>query len=106
MASIVYLNSPDGIHNTYGISIIADSQQVAQDFKWHVIDVCEALNCHYFIQGQDFCPSGNNWVYIEFLGEINIDRILKVISEYERIYKKEVLMDVPSRELLISLKLL
>jgi len=105
MASIVYLNSPDGIHNTYGLSIMTDTKEIALDFRYHVLSICNSLKCHYFLQGEDLNDNSTNWIYIEFFGEGDEDKILKVVSEYQRIYKKEVMMEVPSRELLTSLKL-
>lgn len=63
---------------------------------------CIDTDARYFIQGQDFRP-GKNWIFVEFFGEEDSDKILNIIEKVNSVYKDyifcgEVLLYEPSRE--------
>jgi hypothetical protein len=111
MASIVYLHSPDNIHE-YGIEILTTDKYTAENFMFNqVIPLCCELKCNYFIQGQCLTDYGNNWVFIEFFGEGNGDKILSLLEKFNKLYgntyyNNEVIMEEPSRKLLKQLGLM
>lgn len=110
--SIVYLNSPDGIHNTYGISILTKDKYTAENFLYvEILPLCKKLACRYFIQGLDITEFKTSWVYVEFFGEGDENKILNLIQEFNKTYgyiyySGEVLFEEPSTELLRDLNLI
>lgn len=104
--TILWLNPKTSLH-TYGIHVLSYSESMAIDIMQFIKKTCIATDTRYFIQGQDFHP-GKNWLFVEFFGEENHDKILNVIdrvnAEYHNyIFAGEVLCYEPSRE---SLELL
>lgn len=110
--SIAWLNFPDGLH-TYGIQILSNNPVMIYDFKRSLINYCNRFNCKYFIQGEDLANVGRvSWLFIEFFGEANQDKILGVVNQfskywYDDLYNHEVLWtNHPTRDILIALNLL
>ena len=108
--SIAWLKYPDNIHSTYGIQILSNNPVLIYQFQNSLINYCNRSNCKYFIQGKDL--SGKiNWLYFEFFGENNQNKILTVIEEFtkywnEELYNNEVMAENPSSKLLYKLHLI
>jgi hypothetical protein len=114
MSNLVYFNDRIPGFHTYGISILTTDKSTAENFMYNEIPtLCEKYNANYFIQGNDIKDHGVSWVFVEFFGEGNPDKILNILLDFNQYYCYSgiyygdcVLMDDLSRELLESLKLI
>ena len=108
--SIAWLTTPDNVHNTFGIEILSKNIVQLLEFRQTLENLCGRFSCHYFIQGWKVNHNGVSWLYFEFFGEGNQEKILSVIEGFssywhDEIYNNEVLFFEPDRSLLESLKL-
>lgn len=98
---LAWINNHDSLH-TYGIELMTDSNNLDQ-LESDIIQICLSNSCKYFRQGKS-----NNWLFIEFFGEGDHDKMLNVIIEFQKqlkniLYNNELLSDEPSTELLKQL---
>jgi hypothetical protein len=111
MSSLVWLHMRDGFH-TYGLEILSPDKYTVENFVYNqVVEICHEVKVRYFIQGFAIRDWGVSWAFVEFFGEGNQDKILEVIEKFNALYGseydgKEVQMEEPTREQLISLKLI
>ena len=110
MATLLWLKSPDGIHNNYGLEMMTTDKYTAENFLYNQgVPMAEKYNLHHFIQGLSLKDRGTSWVYLEFWTS-NYDNILSMVDEMNRhcvgYYQNEVYMQDPTRELLKELQLM
>jgi hypothetical protein len=114
MTSLVWLHSVDGIH-TYGLECMSNesnSAEIIESFVYaQVKPLCVNLDVNYFIQGYSSNLHSPSWAFVEFFGEGDQNKIIKLIDEFNKMfgglyYGKEVQMQEPSRNQLIHLGLI
>jgi hypothetical protein len=104
----------NGLH-TYGIELLTNSDNLGM-LEHEIIQICLDNGCRYFVQGKsDRREKSNNskncsWLFIEFFGEGNQDRMLDVFIDFQNkfedaLYNNQILSNEPSTELLKQLKL-
>lgn len=107
---IAWLNNQDSLHQ-YGIEILSKNSIQLLEVERILISICSRYDCKYFIQGKEIKGYNlNNWLFVEFLGENDQNKMLTVIQDfsiywYDDLYNHEVLLFEPSRELLKNLNL-
>lgn len=99
---LVYLNSPNGIHNTYGLSILTHDKSTAENFLHVEIPfILNIVPVQYFIQGCNINEYSVCWVYVEFFD--SDDKIIQFLQEFNKFfggnyYGFEIQMDEPAKE--------
>jgi len=110
MSSLVWLNQKNTMH-TWGLEILSTDKYTVENFVYNqVVELCKKFDAKYFIQGFQVRDYGHSWAFVEFFGEGSDDKILQIMEEFNKVYGsayhgKEIQMDEPSRELLVSLNL-
>jgi hypothetical protein len=117
MTSLIWFSYPNCGH-TYGIELMTTNKPTAENFLYNeIIPLCKEVDCDYFVQGLQLRDNMPSWVYVEFFGEGDFDKILSVIQKfnekyynrkmvYNAYYGNEILWDDPTKELLKELKLM